>query len=154
VFSLTPSAANSPKTGTIIHSPAKVQKDALFLIDGREVNYNDISKYPNFKDVQFFPKESAVKLFGEKGKNGVYRLTTYNQTEVYTVVDRKEIPVNGKTPLYILDGKEIKIKKEDIKKLDPNKIESINVLKDKSAVEKYGEKGKNGVIEITTKKKE
>ena len=38
--------------------------------------------------------------------------------------------------------------------IDPSSIESINVLKDGSAKEKYGKKGKNGVIEIITKKAE
>lgn len=53
-------------------------------------------------------------------------------------------------PLYFLEGKEVS---EDIlKDLNPNDVESINVLKDKSAIEKYGEKGKNGVIEIFLKK--
>src|SRR4029079_552015 len=37
--------------------------------------------------------------------------------------------------------------------LDPNTIESITVLKDQSATALYGEKGKTGVIQITTKKK-
>ena len=36
--------------------------------------------------------------------------------------------------------------------MDPTKIQSVDVLKDDSAKEKYGEKGKNGVIIITTKK--
>jgi TonB-dependent SusC/RagA subfamily outer membrane receptor len=31
-------------------------------------------------------------------------------------------------------------------------IESIDVLKEKKAIEPYGEKGKNGVVLITTKK--
>ena len=35
--------------------------------------------------------------------------------------------------------------------LDPNKIERVTVLKDKSATELYGEKGKNGVLLITLK---
>jgi TonB family protein len=52
-------------------------------------------------------------------------------------------------PLYILNGKEISDK--EIRKLDPNSFQSINVLKDKSATEKYGDKGANGVIEITLK---
>lgn len=51
-------------------------------------------------------------------------------------------------PLYILDGKEI----PDLNGLEPNSIQSISVLKDKSAIEKYGEKGKNGAIEILSKK--
>ena len=37
----------------------------------------------------------------------------------------------------------------------PSSIESINVLKDEAALNKYGKKGeKNGVVEITTKKSE
>jgi TonB family protein len=53
-------------------------------------------------------------------------------------------------PLYIIDGKEAS--EEEKKKLDPNSIESINVLKGKSAKDMYGEKGNNGVIEVRTKK--
>ncbi|WP_321518367.1 TonB family protein [uncultured Bacteroides sp.] len=56
---------------------------------------------------------------------------------------------NATPPLYILNGKEISDK--EMKKLDPNSIKSINVLKDKFATEKYGEKGANGVLEITLK---
>jgi TonB-dependent SusC/RagA subfamily outer membrane receptor len=43
-------------------------------------------------------------------------------------------------------------KKENINKIyPPNSIESITVLKDKAAISKYGEAGRNGVIEIITK---
>jgi TonB-dependent SusC/RagA subfamily outer membrane receptor len=58
---------------------------------------------------------------------------------------------NGKDPLFILDGKEIT--KEQMKEVKPDMIESISVLKDKSAIAKYGNKGKDGVIIINTKKK-
>ena len=44
------------------------------------------------------------------------------------------------------------IKDEILKKLDPGIIEQVNVLKGASAILKYGEMGKNGVIEIITKK--
>lgn len=54
-------------------------------------------------------------------------------------------------PLYFLDGKEID--KKILETIKPDDVESINVLKDKSAIDKYGEKGKNGVIEIFSKKK-
>ncbi len=52
--------------------------------------------------------------------------------------------------LYIVDGKEVS--SEEINKTHPNSIESITVLKDKKAIEKYGAKAKNGVLLITTKK--
>ena len=57
---------------------------------------------------------------------------------------------SGKNPLYIVDGKEVS--KDVFVDLKPDAIESISVLKDKSAIEKYGEKGKDGVIIIKTKK--
>jgi hypothetical protein len=52
-------------------------------------------------------------------------------------------------PLYYVDGKETP--KKALKLLPPDAIEKINVLKGEKALKKYGGKGVNGVIEITTK---
>ncbi|MDP3312986.1 M56 family metallopeptidase [Lutibacter sp.] len=52
--------------------------------------------------------------------------------------------------LYIIDGKESTT--EEFKKISNESIESIDVLKGPKAIEKYGEKAKNGVIIILTKK--
>jgi hypothetical protein len=60
---------------------------------------------------------------------------------------KNELP---KDILYIIDGQESDA--AAMKKLGPNSIKSINVLKGNSANNKYGDKGKNGVIEIITKK--
>lgn len=56
-------------------------------------------------------------------------------------------------PLFIITTSEGTIEKSSMTNLDidPNDIESISVLKDKSATGVYGEKGKNGVIIITLK---
>jgi hypothetical protein len=54
-------------------------------------------------------------------------------------------------PLVIIDGKEAEAGK-GLDDLDPNKIDKMEVLKGEKAVEKYGEKAKNGVVLITTKK--
>jgi len=56
---------------------------------------------------------------------------------------------DGKTPIYIVDGKTV----SSIKEIAPDDIASVDVLKGALAKEKYGEKGANGVIVITTKKK-
>ncbi|NDV44315.1 M56 family metallopeptidase [Flagellimonas sediminis] len=56
----------------------------------------------------------------------------------------------GEEPLYYLDGK--KVKAEEIKKLSPDTIKSMEVLKGDEAIEKYGKKAKDGVVVITTKK--
>ena len=50
--------------------------------------------------------------------------------------------------LVILDGKE----GSKLKDIDPDTIESISVLKGEEAVQKYGQKARYGVIEITSKK--
>ena len=59
--------------------------------------------------------------------------------------------VAGKEPLLILDGKAYY---GELNAIDPNTIESMYVLKGEKAKEKYGEKAKNGVVEIITKKKD
>jgi TonB-dependent SusC/RagA subfamily outer membrane receptor len=57
--------------------------------------------------------------------------------------------VNGKqNPLYIIDGVPVSGETLDI---NPNNIESLNVLKDAAATSIYGSRGANGVILITTK---
>ncbi len=53
-------------------------------------------------------------------------------------------------PLYFIDGK--KVKSKDFKKIiSRSNVESVNVFKGDKAVEKYGKKAKNGVVEVTTK---
>lgn len=56
------------------------------------------------------------------------------------------------TPLYVLNGRPQPVN-FNLNNIPANDIESIDVLKDRAATEKYGEKGKNGVIMITTKSK-
>lgn len=52
-------------------------------------------------------------------------------------------------PLFVLD--EEVIDKKELDAIAPEQIESISVLKDKSATAVYGDKGKNGVVLVTTK---
>lgn len=59
------------------------------------------------------------------------------------------ISSNGNAePLFILNGEEIS--KEKMDNLKPDDIKSINVLKRESATKKYGDKGKNGVVIISS----
>ena len=61
-----------------------------------------------------------------------------------------KITVRGTPSLIVLDGKE-GYNPSDI---DVETIESIRVLNGEEALEKYGEKGRNGVVELTSKKKQ
>lgn len=53
--------------------------------------------------------------------------------------------------LYVIDGKPVDM--AEMKALNPNKIESISVLKDAKATAIYGSRGANGVLVIVTKTK-
>ncbi len=53
-------------------------------------------------------------------------------------------------PLILLDG--IEVSKLDLARIDPDDIESFNVLKDATATAMYGSRAANGVIYVKTKK--
>jgi hypothetical protein len=54
-------------------------------------------------------------------------------------------------PYIVVDGQPIDGAK--LKDIDPKTIESMDILKDKAVIDKYGEKAKHGVIIINTKNK-
>lgn len=54
----------------------------------------------------------------------------------------------GVDPLFVIDG----FPTDNIQTLNPNDIETMDILKDASATAIYGSRGSNGVILITTKK--
>ena len=55
--------------------------------------------------------------------------------------------LNNNNPLYVIDG----MITEDASSVNPQDVESIEVLKDASSAAIYGSRGANGVILITTK---
>lgn len=67
-----------------------------------------------------------------------------------TVLIRGMNTLGDNEPLYIIDGQPVGRDKMDL--LDPNEIESLQVLKDAAAASIYGSRASNGVIIITTRK--
>ena len=57
---------------------------------------------------------------------------------------------NSNDPLYVVDG--IPLTAGSIGDINPNDIESMEILKDASATAIYGSRGANGVVLVTTKK--
>jgi TonB family protein len=62
-----------------------------------------------------------------------------------------ESVLSGKKPLIYVDG--IKSNEESIKAINSDNIASVHVYKSDKAVERYGEEGREGVVEITTRTK-
>lgn len=110
----------------------------VVYIDGEKISQSELENNFVFRNV----KDSKI-VKGEKFD------THYITTSKKSTLKNHEVK-----PLIILDGhKNHKLKMEDIQNIDPNSIEQITALKDKDATNKYGEEGKNGVIEIITKEK-
>lgn len=82
---------------------------------------------------------------------GVQTLQTNGQPgEAATVRIRGVSSINGyNAPLYVVDGVPYD---GDLSAINPEDIESMNVLKDAVSTSLYGSRGANGVVIITTKK--
>lgn len=72
-------------------------------------------------------------------------------SETSAKTERSTETVKALNPIYVVDGKITD--KDIVERIDVNEIDSIQVWKGENAVEKYGEKGKDGAIEIYLKKK-
>ena len=59
--------------------------------------------------------------------------------------------INNNEPLYVIDGVPVQ-NETDMNFLNPNDIESMQVLKDAAAASIYGARAANGVVVITTKR--
>ena len=90
-------------------------------------------------------------LEGLKGKAAVVNI--FNNTgqpggEMRVIIRGISTINASSSPLYIVDG----VAMTDFQFLNPNDIESIEVLKDASSAAIYGARGANGVIMVTTKR--
>jgi TonB-linked SusC/RagA family outer membrane protein len=107
-----------------------------------QVSMEDISKAP----VRSFEEALAGRV------PGVQVSSTEGQPGAATtiIIRGNNSITQDNSPLYVIDG--FPIESPDNNILNPNDIESIDVLKDASATAIYGARGANGVIIITTKK--
>jgi len=117
---------------------------SLYVIDGKLVSRRDVIGLDPaaIQSVNVLKGETAVSKYGEKGRDGVIEIAR----KIPSKNDRQAL---NRQPLYIIDGKESPA--NSLSQISPADIESINVLKDERSTQKYGDRGKNGVIEIQLK---
>lgn len=131
--------------------------------------------------IRVLKPENAIAAYGEKAKDGAIIVVTkegekamagkvvfYPATTEEPTVEEVRVVGSGEysspneglgiisrtvtSLLIVVDGVEKGYGQEVLDKLNPQDVESITVLKEKSSVEAFGDRGKNGVILITTKK--
>jgi TonB-linked SusC/RagA family outer membrane protein len=102
------------------------------------VNVENLAKQPNSQITNMLQGQAAgvtVIGSGQPGEAPQIRIRGINT-------------FGDNTPLFVLDG----IPTQDISDINPNDMESMQVLKDAGAASIYGSRASNGVIIITTKK--
>jgi hypothetical protein len=125
----------------------------LYILDGKEINAAQMKDLvtKTIKSINVLKGEKAIDKYCEKGKNGVVEIALKNKDEQNTAKEKISIKANNKTtPLYYVDGSAVST--EAFNKISPEKIESVTVLKGEQAIKKYGEKGRDGVVEVSMKK--
>ncbi|EOR94765.1 Regulatory sensor-transducer, BlaR1/MecR1 family [Arcticibacter svalbardensis MN12-7] len=163
-----------------LHSNLKIDSNQpLYLLDGKEIKQSEISAIDanTIKSIDVIRSDQTAQ-YGEKGKNGVVKLQLKKPGELSRLsleVPVKEINQNtnklspvvvvgyntntinmndNSVPsfngLLIIDGKETP--SSNLKSINPETIQSISILNNDEATKKYGAKGKNGVMIITSKK--
>jgi len=101
------------------------------------------------KEVADKPNVNPVaSLQGKVAGLSVVNSGTPGQEPDIRIRGTNSLSPGGTKPLYLVDG----IFNDNIGFLNPNDIESIEILKDPSSLAIFGVRGANGVIAITTKK--
>jgi len=136
-------------------------KNPLYIVNGTELTeLPKFFKKESIETINVYKDQSAIKKYGEKGKNGVVvialkdgvtfkvgeNLLKSGIIENYLINERK-----GKNPLILIDGK-VSTQQKAITLDKEDKIESLRTIIGKDATKKYGAKAKDGYVEITTKK--
>ena len=155
--------------------PAGGGKHPLYIVDEKIVSKAEIQNInaAEIESVSVLKNNSAIGMYGNKGKEGVILITTKKSNrdvlstgtgtmdslrgDVKDLIRRTEensaqnlVRMLENPPLIIVEGEKMP-KDFELNSILPDEIQSMSILKDKSAIEMYGDEGKNGVIIITKK---
>jgi len=126
--------------------PYDPKNPPLYILDGVIIDPSKMNVKPDdIERIDVLKEKSATEVYGDKGKNGVVLITSKKKGVQIRLTDGSQT----KPSMYFIGG--VEKTKDEFEKIDSNSIESVNVLKGDYAVKKYGEKGRDGVIEVKLK---
>ncbi|UEG54158.1 TonB-dependent receptor [Mucilaginibacter daejeonensis] len=106
----------------------------------------------NAEEIRSRPVANALQAIQGKAA-GVDITSNERPGEIGSVRIRGARSINAtNNPLYVVDGIPLDLRTGGIETINPNDIETIDILKDASATAIYGSRGANGVILVTTKR--
>lgn len=95
------------------------------------------------------PQYRIGKKTPETTENGSVIRSGDNKTSVYLQPSKSA----DSSPTFYIKNGNLYLKIPSVNEINPNDIESIEVLKGEKAIEKFGQNGKNGAIILTLKEK-
>lgn len=141
-------------TENIKELPSKPKKEPRMMnASGKVIEFrNGVTQEILFLGKENLPRESTfIKIYQEKNdefKGANFTFIGLEEGEKFKIITSYPTP-----PLIIINGKfqeDLKL----LKDLDPETIESINIIKGDNAIKKFGKQGAKGVIEIISRKTE
>ncbi|AYD47085.1 SusC/RagA family TonB-linked outer membrane protein [Arachidicoccus soli] len=122
------------------------------------ISAKDIANIPQVSvDQMMQGKAAGVTITQNSGAPGsatsvhIRGITSFSGTEPLYVIDGVEMSGNASAQLTSPGSSQQETSFSPLAMLNPNDIESIDILKDASATAIYGSRGANGVVIITTK---
>ena len=154
-FSYVGMEKQSVKVGNQNVINVQLKDDSQMLAETVVIGYGSAKKrdltgsITNIKGDEIANKPVANPLSALQGKvAGVQVINSGRAGEDPEIRVRGTNSINGYKPLYVVDG----LFNDNINFLNPQDIESMEILKDPSSLAIFGVRGANGVIIITTKK--
>ncbi len=154
-FSYVGMEKQSVKVGNQNVVNVQLKDDSQMLAETVVIGYGSAKKrdltgsITNIKGDEIANKPVANPLSALQGKvAGVQVINSGKAGEDPEIRVRGTNSINGYKPLYVVDG----LFNDNINFLNPQDIESMEILKDPSSLAIFGVRGANGVIIITTKK--
>ncbi len=117
------------------------------------INKKDIASSISVVDVDEMKKIASSNFADQlQGKVAGVQISTSGSPGAVQYVRIRGIgTINNNEPLYVVDGVPVQ-NETDMNFLNPNDIETMQVLKDAAAASIYGARASNGVVVITTKR--
>ena len=143
-------AVNSRKVVNVALQPQQKDLTEVVVIGYGTQKKADLTGAVGVVDMKEAQKTAATNIYEMlQGQVPGVSVSTTSQPGTMSHVQIRGIgSFNTVGPLYVLDGMIV----NDVNHLNPNEIESMQVLKDASAAAIYGARGANGVVIIETKK--
>ena len=93
------------------------------------------------------PRYTKIKVKKDTTNLKEYQISITKAIDVATDTSLLTQAILAAPSLFIVNGHEVSV--DSVKMINPNKIETVTILKDKYASILYGNKGKDGVVSIT-----